>query len=121
MIADSIYDKFRDKFVAAVAAMTVGDPACCQMGSLISEQHRAKVESYIKLAQEEGGTVATGGSRPSPELPGAFLRPTVIEGLDIRSRTATEEIFGPVVRFARVSDHSQWPCSVLFLLSSPRV
>ena len=98
LVADAIYEKFRDKFVAAVGAMTVGDPSCCQMGSLISQQHRAKVESYIKLAKEEGGTVLTGGCRPSPELPGAFLRPTVIEGLDILSRTATEEIFGPMVR-----------------------
>ena len=58
------------------------------------------MESYIRLAAEEGGTVLTGGERP--DLPGAFLRPTVISGLAPSSRTATEEIFG-VLRCAPVA------------------
>ena len=58
------------------------------------------VERYIALAQEEGGEVLTGGVRPELGAPldaGAFLRPTVIGGLSTDCRTATEEIFGPVV------------------------
>lgn len=101
LVADAIYNEVRDKIVAAVSKMTVGDPATSDMGSLISLDHRKKVEGYIKLATEEGGTILTGGHRPNPELPGAFLRPTVIEGLDIHSRTATEEIFGPVITLHR--------------------
>ena len=41
----------------------------------------------------------TGLVGPTPE--GAFLRPTIIDGLAHTSRTSTEEIFGPVVTIHR--------------------
>ncbi|HTL98777.1 MAG TPA: aldehyde dehydrogenase family protein, partial [Holophagaceae bacterium] len=54
----------------------------------------------LKLAVEEGGTIRCGGQRPNLPAPfdqGFFLEPTVITGLGAPCRTATEEIFGPVV------------------------
>jgi aminomuconate-semialdehyde/2-hydroxymuconate-6-semialdehyde dehydrogenase len=53
------------------------------------------VLSYIELAQKEGGVILAGGNIPNK--PGAWIEPTVIGGLSHASRTATEEIFGPVV------------------------
>jgi aminomuconate-semialdehyde/2-hydroxymuconate-6-semialdehyde dehydrogenase len=102
LVQASIYEKFRDTFVAKVERMQVGDPSDpnTKMGALVSQPHLEKVESYIRLAQEEGGTVLTGGVRPEMqgELAGGYyLRPTVIEGLGPACRTNTEEIFGPVV------------------------
>lgn len=94
LVADEIWDQFVPRFVEKVSAMTVGDPATCNMGAVISFQHREKIESYIEIAKGEGGQVLTGGTRP--DLPGAFIRPTVIAGAGIKSRVATEEIFGPV-------------------------
>ena len=66
-----------------------------QVGALISIPHVEKVESYINLAIQEGGTVLTGGTRemtgpPGPTPQGAFLRPTLISGLSHLSRTARE-------------------------------
>lgn len=66
------------------------------MGSLISFEHREKVASYVDLARQEGGTVVFGGNKVGAEQ-GAFFEPTLITGLPIDCRTATEEIFGPVV------------------------
>lgn len=111
LVHESIYDEFVPRFVEAVSQMKVGDPADpdVSMGAVISTGHREKVESYIALAQEEGGTVATGGVRPELDAPlnaGAFLRPTVITGLDTDCRTATEEIFGPVVTVHKFSDEA---------------
>lgn len=111
LVHESIYDEFVPRFVDAVSQMKVGDPADpdVSMGAVISAGHREKVESYIALAQEEGGTVATGGVRPELDAPlnaGAFLRPTVITGLDTDCRTATEEIFGPVVTVHKFSDEA---------------
>ncbi|MFN8287377.1 MAG: aldehyde dehydrogenase [Chitinophagales bacterium] len=99
----SIYEKYKEAFVARVKALKVGDPNddSSIMGAIVSQQHKEKILSYIKLAQEEGGTVLCGGKAAS-NLPercknGYFIEPTVIEGLPHHCRTQQEEIFGPVV------------------------
>lgn len=97
-----LYEKFRDAFVEKVKALTVGPPdhPDTKMGALVSAPHKEKVLSYIRLAQEEGGTVLCGGHEvqlPAPHHNGYYLAPTVIEGLGIACRTNQEEIFGPMV------------------------
>lgn len=97
-----LYEKFRNDFVQKVAAMKVGDPAeeGTRSGAVVSEQHMEKVLSYIQLAQDEGGTLLTGGQRvtlPGRCADGWFIQPAVIEGLDYNCKTNQEEIFGPVV------------------------
>jgi aminomuconate-semialdehyde/2-hydroxymuconate-6-semialdehyde dehydrogenase len=96
LVEQSIYPRFVEALRAEVAAMRVGDPRdpAVNLGALISTDHREKVEGYIRLAREDGATVH-GGQRL--DGPGAFLTPAVITDLDIGCRTATEEIFGPVV------------------------
>ncbi|MCA8924767.1 MAG: aldehyde dehydrogenase [Planctomycetes bacterium] len=111
-VEQSIYREFVDGLVARVGAMKVGPPDAIdtQLGSLISQAHREKVEGYIALAREEGGTVLTGGARPTLPPPydqGAFLLPTVIEGLDPGCRTVQEEIFGPVVTVHPFRDEAE--------------
>lgn len=101
-IERSIYEKFKSRFVEEVNNMRVGDPMDehSRMGAIVSEAHFEKVKSYIALAQEEGGTVLSGGVPVNPGgrcSEGWFLRPTVIEGLAYDCRTNMEEIFGPVV------------------------
>ena len=102
LVERSIYERFREALVAEVGRLRPGDPSLpsTNFGSLVSLVHREKVEGYVALAEEEGGTVLCGGRRPelSEEFSrGAFYEPTVIDGLTPESRTATEEIFGPVV------------------------
>ncbi|MFK7798234.1 MAG: aldehyde dehydrogenase [Aureispira sp.] len=98
----SLYARFKADFVAKVAQMVVGDPQDkgSTMGALVSQAHLEKVLSYVQLAQEEGGTILTGGEPVVVEgrcEGGYFMRPTVIEGLTADCRTNQEEIFGPVV------------------------
>lgn len=102
LIQRGIYERFTRAFVQAVNALKVGDPRAddTEVGALISLTHREKVEGYIALAQEEGGRILIGGVRPDlgdEYQGGAYLNPTVIGDLSHQSRTATEEIFGPVV------------------------
>lgn len=100
LVERSIYEKFKSDFVSRVKAMTVGDPAKeVDLGAVVSEAHRDKIEGYIKLAQEEGGTVLCGGHRVHVKglEQGYFLAPTVIEVYDVQCRVNQEEIFGPVV------------------------
>ena len=102
LVSDKIWDDFLEKFIEHVSNMKVGDPSSddSDLGALVSLSHRDKVESYIHLAEREGGEILYGGKRPSLESPfdeGSFLEPTIVSNLDYQSRTATEEIFGPVV------------------------
>ena len=101
LVQENIYDEFVERFVNEVEDMKIGDPSQeeTKLGALISPEHLSKVEQYIEIAKEEGGTILTGGY---PCLPkefenGNWIAPTVISDLDISSRCSTEEIFGPVV------------------------
>ena len=105
-VQDGIYDRFKAEFVKRAKALRVGDPldASTEQGALVSEQHHAKVRSYLALAREEGGTVLCGGEPVSPAgrcANGWFLAPAVIEGLSHECRTSQEEIFGPVATIYR--------------------
>jgi len=108
LVHASIADRFIAQLVERVNGMICGDPKddATHIGALISQEHLQKVESYIELGVEEGGTILTGGTREMTSIPdansdGAFLRPTIIDGLPHTSRTSTEEIFGPVVTVHR--------------------
>ena len=94
LVERSIADEFVAKLQQQIDAgdWTPGET----MGSLISWDHREKVASYVELAKQEGGTIVCGGNRVGPP-DGAFFQPTIITGLPIDCRVATEEIFGPVV------------------------
>ncbi len=101
LVEESVYREFEGAFVEAVEQMRIGDPAddSTDLGALISKEHLQKVQSYIDLAIEEGGTILTGGTPclPSGFEGGNWMAPTVIAGLAPESRCSTEEIFGPVV------------------------
>lgn len=99
LVERPVYDKVLQGIVARARALTPADPSApgTRYGSLTSFGHRDKVEAAVALAREEGGQVLCGGQRPTTPSHGAFYEPTVIGGLPPDSRTATEEIFGPVV------------------------
>ncbi len=87
LVHSSIYEEFIHKYLQGLEEFNIGP--------VISEKHRSKVLSYIELAKEEGGKILAGGN--VPDKAGAWIEATVIAGLSHTSRTATEEIFGPVV------------------------
>ncbi|MEQ9466141.1 MAG: aldehyde dehydrogenase [Ekhidna sp.] len=97
LIEESIYEEFKRQFLEECEKLVVGDPMDPKTttGALVSEAHLNKVDSYVQLAREEGGTILTGGKKLDRE--GFYYEPTVIEGLDENCRTNQEEIFGPVV------------------------
>lgn len=102
LVERSAMDRVVAGVVARLERMVIGDPRDPRttFGALSSHAHRDKVEGYVQLARELGGTVVTGGDRPSLPSPfdrGAFLRPTVITGLPHGCRVAQEEVFGPVI------------------------
>lgn len=79
------------------------------MGPLVSERQRERVEEYIRAGVEEGGKVMTGGRRPSDKKlqKGFFLEPTIMTNVEQEMKVCREEIFGPVltvVKYDKVSE-----------------
>jgi aminomuconate-semialdehyde/2-hydroxymuconate-6-semialdehyde dehydrogenase len=94
-----------DDVVAGLAERARGlqlgrpDAEATTTGPLISQEHRAKVLSYYRLAEECGAKTVVGGGVPSlgDELDGgAWIEPTIWTGLTNADRPMREEIFGPV-------------------------
>ncbi|MEI2821322.1 MAG: aldehyde dehydrogenase [Marmoricola sp.] len=92
------YDEAVEMAASIMASIGCGDPldpgTLC--GPVISASQRDRIEGYLALAREEGGTFATGGTRPDRDR-GFWVAPAVIAGLDNTARVAREEIFGPVL------------------------
>lgn len=102
LVEESIYEKFKEEFVAQARKLSIGDPleATSKQGAIVSKAHYEKVLACIELAKQEGGRLLLGGAATQPEgrcAQGYFIQPTIFEGLDAGCRTNMEEIFGPVV------------------------
>ena len=78
------YNEVTEALVEQVRAMKVGDaldPAT-EVGPLVAERQRDRVENYIRIGQEEGAKVAVGGGRPEGIDKGWFVEPTVFVDVD---------------------------------------
>ena len=95
----SRYDEIVDAVSTFAQALPVGPPSDpgAQIGSLISEKQRARVEGYIAKGVEEGARLVCGGGRPEGLDTGFFVQPTVFADVDNKMTIAQEEIFGPVL------------------------
>lgn len=101
LVPHALHDTLVSRLVERVRTMRIGDPMDLEtdIGPLISEQQRAKVERYIAIGREEGATVVIGGRRPPDEAcaNGYYVEPTIFTGVRPEMRIAREEIFGPVL------------------------
>ncbi|MCG7631582.1 aldehyde dehydrogenase [Gordonia McavH-238-E] len=106
LVPGSRYDEYLDAISAMCASLPVGDPMdeSVAVGPLASGRHRDRVLAMINSAREEGGTITTGGSRPSDLDRGFFVEPTVFGGVDNSATIAREEVFGPVLTVLRYDD-----------------
>ena len=97
----SIYEQFKKDFIEKVTKLKVGNPLeeGTSIGALVSKPHLEKVQSYIAIAEAEGGKVLLGGKTVNVAgyENGYYLEPTIIEVYDDQCRVNQEEIFGPVV------------------------
>jgi betaine-aldehyde dehydrogenase len=111
IVEESIADDFVSALAARAETIRMGDgmdPAS-ETGPLVSEQHRAKVESYVQLGISEGAKLITGGARPSdPALAnGSFYLPTIFDHCDRSMRIVQEETFGPILTVERFTDEAE--------------
>jgi aminomuconate-semialdehyde/2-hydroxymuconate-6-semialdehyde dehydrogenase len=112
LVQRSIYDRFKERYLARVRALRVGDPAdaATDLGALVSQPHFDKVIGCLERARAEGGRVLCGGEKLRIDgrcANGWFVAPTVIEGLPPGSATNQDEIFGPVVTLIPFDDDAE--------------
>ncbi len=98
-VARPLYERFADALASGAHSLRIGrgDDPDVDLGPLITEQQRERVEELVDDATANGAEVRTGGRRPETGLPGWFYEPTVLAGERIEARVAEEELFGPVV------------------------
>ena len=107
---EPVADELIEKITSRMAGLTVGDGRrSCDMGPLVTEQHRDKVASYIDVALADGADVVVDGRgvEVDGEADGFWLGPTLIDKVPLTSRVYTEEIFGPVLSVVRVASYDE--------------
>ncbi|MEO5652194.1 MAG: succinic semialdehyde dehydrogenase [Marmoricola sp.] len=106
-VADQIYDRFREKFVARTQAMSLrpGIEWGSDMGSLISQDQLDTVTAHVQDAVAKGATVLAGG-RARPDLGPYFYEPTILEGVTPAMTCFGSETFGPVISLYRFHDEA---------------
>ena len=113
IVHDEVADVFTERFVAAMAALSVGDPfdPATEVGPLINAAAVDGIEAQVEDARSKGAAILCGGERVvgpgGPDRPGCFYRPTVITGIVPGMRVATEEVFGPVALLYAAADAAE--------------
>lgn len=109
LVPHSRYDEFADAFAAAAGALKVGDPLdpATELGPLVAKRQQQRSLDYIRIGQEEGAKILTGGGRPAGLDEGWYVEPTLFGGVDNSMRIAREEIFGPVICLLPYGDESE--------------
>jgi acyl-CoA reductase-like NAD-dependent aldehyde dehydrogenase len=96
-VEHSVYDDFLTAFVEHARSLRVGDPlaAGTDMGPMVSEIQRSKVERQLEAAVGAGAEIVFGGDHAGHER-GWFMAPTVVTGAAAATDLLSEETFGPV-------------------------
>jgi len=109
LVSRKRYDEVTEALGAAVGALKVGDPLdeTVQVGPLVAERQRDRVEGFLEAGKSEGARAVVGGGRPSDLDTGWYVEPTVFADVTNDMRIAREEIFGPVLSVIPYDDEAQ--------------
>ncbi len=107
---EPVTDELIAKITSRMSGLTVGDGLRgCDMGPLITKEHRDKVSGYIELAETDGAKVVVDGRgvKVDGEADGFWLGPTLIDAVPTDSKVYLDEIFGPVLSIVRVNSYEE--------------
>jgi betaine-aldehyde dehydrogenase len=103
-VLPQVYDDFVDAFSTEASKLVVGDPmeSSTDIGPLVREVQREKVEAQLATARSGGARVLYGGDRGAFDR-GYFLNPAVVVDVDESMDLMKRETFGPVAPIAKAS------------------
>jgi alpha-ketoglutaric semialdehyde dehydrogenase len=105
LLQDGIHDELLSRLVDRARSLTLGDGRKngTDVGPMINDAARAKVERYVDIGQAENADLLCGGSRPvGKDLDGGFFfEPTIFSRVRAGMRLEQEEIFGPLLSVLR--------------------
>ena len=107
---EPVADALIEKIVSRMNKLRTGDGRRgCDMGPLVTREHRDKVAGYIDLATKDGAKVVVDGRgvKADGDANGFWLGPTLIDAVPTTSKVYTEEIFGPVLSVVRVKSYDE--------------
>ena len=107
---EPVADELIAKIQSRMSGLKVGDGTRgCDMGPLITKEHRDKVASYIDIATADGATVVVDGRGIQVDggKDGFWLGPTLIDKVSTDSDVYKHEIFGPVLSVVRVASYEE--------------
>jgi len=111
LLHKKIYKPFLARLVKAALEIRTGDPLdpAMQVGPLVNEKQRERVQNYIKIGVAEGATLLCGG-QPIIEkglARGYFFEPSIFSAVKPHMRIAQEEIFGPVLSVLKFDEFDE--------------
>ncbi|WP_375176014.1 NAD-dependent succinate-semialdehyde dehydrogenase [Pseudooceanicola sp.] len=104
IVADAVYDQFRDAFVEAMQAVRMGDPfdEDSDIGPMAREDLRDDLHKQVEQSVEKGARIVAGGKVPERE--GWYYPATVLEDVRPGQPAYDDELFGPVAALIRAKD-----------------
>ncbi|MBW8011527.1 MAG: aldehyde dehydrogenase [Chloroflexi bacterium] len=108
-VHESIFTHFSEKLVDFVGKLRLGNglDENTDLGPMIRDRFRKKVEDHVKDAVEAGAKVLIGGDCPAELERGFFLKPAVIVDVDHSMRIMRDETFGPVIPLMAYRDFDE--------------
>lgn len=107
IVDESVYDAFRDAYVAEMKKIRFGDPTSddTDMGPMARQDLRDGLHEQVRQSLDNGATCALGGE--IPEGPGYFYPPTVLENVAPGQPAYDDELFGPVASLIKVKGEQE--------------
>ncbi|HMA41579.1 MAG TPA: aldehyde dehydrogenase family protein [Gemmatimonadales bacterium] len=106
VLHEKVHDRFLQMLVDRAGKLRLGPglDESTEVGPMIHDEAREKVDEYVGIGKREGASVAVGGARAAGgKLDGGwFYQPTVLAGVKPGMRVEQEEIFGPVLSVIKV-------------------
>ncbi|HLT82652.1 MAG TPA: CoA-acylating methylmalonate-semialdehyde dehydrogenase [Phototrophicaceae bacterium] len=107
---ESVADDLVARIAERMSTLRTGDGTRgCDLGPLITREHRDRVATYLDIAAEDGARVVVDGrgGEVDGEDGGFWLTPSLLDHVPTSSRVYTDEIFGPVLAVVRVEGYEE--------------